>query len=874
MFSSSKFAARSPVLTIVGLTVLAAGFISGPVESAVAVGEEFRINDQVWGDQNNPAVALDIDGNQVIAWEGGDGSGKGVFIARFAVDGSTLGLNVRANAYTAGDQQKPSLAADAEGNFVVAWQSDGQDGEGWGVYARRFKADGTPLESEFRVNNYTPDDQASPAVAMEANGDFIVTWNSQGQDGSNLGVYAQRYDASGNALGGEFRVNCYTLYQQFSPAVAMDANGDFLVTWTSYGQDGSEFGVYARRYGTDGISHGCEFRVNSYTFGHQWFPTVAMDADGDFVVAWQDGFPLQDGQDGSGIGVYGQRYDANGIPLGGEFRINTYTTGNQANAAVAMDADGDFVVTWQNEALDGSGWGVYAQRYDASGAPLGEEFRINSYTTGDQYLPAVATDAIGDFLVVWQSESQDGDGLGIYGQRYFGSGQAVRPQFGVNLYVTDDQREPTVAMDADGDFVVAWSGPGPSDDEGIYLRRYNAFGNAIGGELRVNSYTTGRQNSAAAAMDSDGDFVVTWQSSNQDGDGWGIYAQRFDRTGNPAGFELQVNTQTANDQLHPAVAMDSDGGFVVVWDSVVNPLNTGVFARRFTADGVPQGPEFQVASYSAYHQRYPTVAIDADGDFVVAWQRLQLISNDWDVYARRFAADGTPHQQEDIRVNTHTALDQARPSVAMDSDGYFVVAWMSEDQDGDGWGVYAQRFSADGARLGTEIPVNTRTTDGQGWPVVAMDSDGDFVVAWDNEWQVDYLYDVYAQRFDSAGLRRGGEFRVNTFTLENQRVPDVAMDADGDFVIAWYGFWEWIDEGDGNDISARPFHGPGCYGNPLYYGYTAVGACARLDCISYDEIFSDNFVVELGGELIMTAPSIHIGGSTRVQAGAVFKAGP
>lgn len=137
----------------------------------------------------------------------------------------------------------------------------------------------------------------------------------------------------------------------------------------------------------------------------------------------------------------------------------------------------------------------------------------------------------------------------------------------------------------------------------------------------------------------------------------------------------------------------------------------------------------------------------------------------------------------------------------MDSDGGFVVAWMSEDQDGDGWGVYAQRFSADGIRLGTEIPVNTRTTDNQGWPVVAMDSDGDFIVAWDNTWQVDSISDVYAQRFDSAGLRRGGEFRVNTFTGDNQRIPDVAMDADGDFVIAWYGPWEWIDEGDGTDVS-------------------------------------------------------------------------
>ncbi len=89
-----------------------------------------------------------------------------------------------------------------------------------------------PIGGEFQVNTYTPQNQDDPAMAMDADGDFVVTWSSGGQDGSGLGVYAQRYDATGAAVGGELKVNTYTSLSQSSPAVAMDNDGDFVVTWS------------------------------------------------------------------------------------------------------------------------------------------------------------------------------------------------------------------------------------------------------------------------------------------------------------------------------------------------------------------------------------------------------------------------------------------------------------------------------------------------------------------------------------------------------------------------------------------------------------------------------------------------------------------
>ena len=102
--------------------------------------------------------------------------------------------------------------------------------------------------TETLVNTTTSSNQSAPSVAVDADGDFVVAWQSYGQEGSDYGVYAQRYDASGAAVGSEFRVNTITSNTQAAPSVAVDADGDFVVAWASSGQDGSSYGIYAQRY--------------------------------------------------------------------------------------------------------------------------------------------------------------------------------------------------------------------------------------------------------------------------------------------------------------------------------------------------------------------------------------------------------------------------------------------------------------------------------------------------------------------------------------------------------------------------------------------------------------------------------------------------
>ena len=198
--------------------------------------------------------------------------------------------------------------------------------------------------AEFRVNSFTTSDQNTAAIAADADGDFVVAWNSYAEDGSSFGIFAQRYSAAGAIRGAAFRVNTFTTGIQDFPAAAMDADGDFVITWRSEAQDGSGAGVFAQRFNAVGVAQGGEFRVNSFTTGIQNVPRVAMDASGDFVVAWNS-YP---GQDGSEYGVYAQRYDSAGVAQGGEFRVNTFTTDDQRNPKVTMDADGDLVIAWSS----------------------------------------------------------------------------------------------------------------------------------------------------------------------------------------------------------------------------------------------------------------------------------------------------------------------------------------------------------------------------------------------------------------------------------------------------------------------------------------------------------------------------------------------
>ena len=400
-----------------------------------------------------------------------------------------LGEQFQVNTYTTFQQYKAAVAADAQGNFVVVWGSlggFGTDPTGWSIQAQRYENDGTPDGAEFQINSYTTSSQEHPAVAADDVGNFVVTWEGKYQDdptSNTTGILAQRYDDSGTRVGDEFQVNSYTTNSQIDPTIGSDPDGNFVVAWSSSFPDGSAGSVQAQRYDDSGTPVGGEFQVNSFTTSYQVAPDIALDGQGDFVVVWQSTGSY--GSDQSQWSIQAQRYEGDGTPDGGEFQVNSYTTSHQYEPAVSADAQGNFVVAWASNGsygTDTSSWSVQAQRFDTTGTAVGDQFQVNTYTTGAQKEPAVASDEQGNFIVVWESEGSSGtdtSGTSIQGQFYDACGAPVGDQFQVNSYTTDQQESPVVSsLDSYGTFVVAWQSTGSVGDDtssfSVQAQRYLA----------------------------------------------------------------------------------------------------------------------------------------------------------------------------------------------------------------------------------------------------------------------------------------------------------------------------------------------------------------------------------------------------------------
>jgi hypothetical protein len=159
---------------------------------------------------------------------------------------------------------------------------------------------------EFEVNTYTTNFQGRPRVAIDPVGNFVVVWDGYGvgDDTSNNSIQAQRFDASGSAVGSEFQVNTFTTGYQVRPSVAADAAGNFVVVWDGNGTSGA-YGIHGQHYDASGSAVGSEFEVNTYTTNFQGRPRVAIDPIGNFVVVW-DGYGV--GGDTSGNSIQAQLY--------------------------------------------------------------------------------------------------------------------------------------------------------------------------------------------------------------------------------------------------------------------------------------------------------------------------------------------------------------------------------------------------------------------------------------------------------------------------------------------------------------------------------------------------------------------------------------
>ncbi len=372
-------------------------------------------------------------------------------------------------------------------------------------------------KGEFQVNTRTTYDQKNAAIAMDAEGNFVVVWSSYLQDGSSNGVFGQRFDPNCSLLGGEFQVNTTTAGNQTEPSVAMDAVGNFVVAW--HGPGISEEDIFAQRLDPNTQAVGVEFCVNSHTDGRQQYPKVAMNPAGAFTVVWESEKPEAES---SRRVISCQLYDANGTAMGEQFQVSLEADSRYPD--VAIDGNGNFAVVWMRDRSSNS---IIARLYDADGTARTEPFEVSTIRFSSITRPTVATADSGDFVVAWDGDTKLAGLDDVHARLYEPDGTAMGEQFIVNADRAGAQQYPAVAMNNSREFVIVWnSRVDPNVNErDIFGQRYDRSGKAIGGEFQVNTYTAGDQRYPAVAIGETDEFVTVWQSDDQDGSGYGIFGE-------------------------------------------------------------------------------------------------------------------------------------------------------------------------------------------------------------------------------------------------------------------------------------------------------------------------------------------------------------
>ncbi len=359
---------------------------------------------------------------------------------------------------------------------------------------------------------------------------------------------------------------------QDSGDITQDANGNFIAVWVDeVNYTGWE--VVARRFNADGSTRGNEFIVNTTTTGDQYLPRIAARPNGAFVVVFIDR---------SDFSVQARLYGADGVALGDQFQVNT-TSSIFLNPAVAMAADGSFVVAWEYP-LSGTTDILY-RRYAADGTALdAADVTANTIVgSGARQYPDVAMDPAGDYVIVW--EDNTGGDYDVQARRYRAAGTALdAAEVVVNETLGGNQRKPNVAMDADGDYAVAWIASGSAND-GIYFKRFAADGSTLTGESAValNADYTPNANFYSPTLDigmsADGRFAIVMGDFNgADGADFGAFMQRYDSSGTAMTVEPEIVGDWNDNSMSTAVHMDADGDTVVMYENYASNIGTASYA--------------------------------------------------------------------------------------------------------------------------------------------------------------------------------------------------------------------------------------------------------------------------------------------------------
>ncbi|MBM3238048.1 hypothetical protein FJZ31_17290 [Candidatus Poribacteria bacterium] len=693
-----------------------------------------------------------------------------------------------------------SVAMDWAGNFVAVW-TDNRNVHN-DVWLQRFDSDGNPIGGNEKVNDdLGTDAQSCSRVAMDKDGNFIVVWHDN-RDG-DYNIYAQRFDSSGNPVGSNFKINDdIGVARQVEPSIGMDSNGNFVVAWID-GRDGGQ-DIYAQRFDDTATPVGANLRVNEsrYTITGYGQVNVSMSDTGIFGVTWTTDEHFTSGQ--LCVRFFNWTTGASIAPT------SVVITSSISGPNIGIDDAGISTMIWTD--YNSSPLPTMARRYNSSGNPITPAYVIDdtSWVAFPSSRQAIAVRPSGEFVVCFEAHPEGSSIRAIQVRRFDASGNPIGASFQL------DAEQPVwgaIAITTEGQFVVAYQELSTRD---LYAQRFDWLGNSTWDSILLNddgNYLS--QATPKIAVATPETFMVVWSDARDKDTDSNIYGRIFQISGDsavPVGedFRIPSNGEPWHSLEDPPDISGSDSGrFVVVWTEshygVLSGPNYQTSIRVYNTSGTLITSQIH---YTTYATRIPSVAINRTGNFVVAKEEsLVMIDEGWelDIFLTFFNPDASVIR--DIRVNpsNDNGASQGSPQIAM-NDNTVLVAWNDPREGRDD--VWARLYSfPDGSALTPEFRVHEDISQtGHYLAGVAIDDEGRFIITWNDRREGDW--NIYARRFNSDFTPMGPEFKVNDDELPGveQKGGDVAMTSseNGDFAITWY---DWRDGGP--NVYIRLYGGDG-----------------------------------------------------------------
>ncbi len=398
----------------------------------------------------------------------------------------------------------------------------------------------------------------------------------------------------------------------------------------------------------------------------------------------------------------------------------------------------------------------------------------------EQTNPTSVSDGAGGAIVTWM-DNRSGT-YDIYAQRISAAGIPLWTTNGVALCTAaGDQSYPTIISDGAGGAIVTWRDYRSGVFFHIYAQRISAAGTPQWTANGVGLCTAvGNQYSPTITSDGAGGAIVTWNDLR--GATYDIYAQRISAAGTPQWTADGVALCTATgDQVFPTITSDGTGGAIVTWyDS--RGANYDIYAQRISAAGTPQWTANGVALCTAVGNQYsPTITSDGAGGAIVTWYDVRVVS--YDIYAQHISATGTLQWSANGVALCTAVGNQISPTITSDGTGGAIVTWY--DARGANYDIYAQRISAAGTLQWTAdgAALCTAASD-QIYPTITSDGTGGAIVTW-----MDYrsgAYDIYAQRISAAGtLQWTIDGAALCTAMGSQANPTITSDGGGGAIVTW-----------------------------------------------------------------------------------------